>query len=40
MSALSFGLLGPLEILRDGHPVALTTGKLRVVLAALLVRVT
>lgn len=38
MAALSFGLLGPLAVVRDGQRVAVNTGKLRVVLAALLVR--
>jgi DNA-binding SARP family transcriptional activator/tetratricopeptide (TPR) repeat protein len=38
MSALSFGLLGPLAVVRNGERVALNTGKLRVVLATLLLR--
>ncbi|MEV6878393.1 tetratricopeptide repeat protein [Amycolatopsis sp. NPDC051128] len=38
MSVLTFGLLGPLDVVRDGHQIALNTGKLRVVLATLLLR--
>jgi predicted ATPase/DNA-binding SARP family transcriptional activator len=36
--ALEFGLLGDLEVVRNGKPVPLGTGKLRVVLATLLLR--
>lgn len=39
MSVLRFGLLGPLDVTRDGQRVVLTSGKLRIVLAGLLVRV-
>ncbi|MDX8141313.1 BTAD domain-containing putative transcriptional regulator [Lentzea sp. BCCO 10_0061] len=38
-NALEFGLLGDLEVLRNGVRVPLGTGKLRVVLATLLLRV-
>ncbi|WP_340685000.1 BTAD domain-containing putative transcriptional regulator [Amycolatopsis coloradensis] len=37
-SGLGFGILGPLEVTRDGLPVAVGGPKLRVVLAALLLR--
>jgi DNA-binding SARP family transcriptional activator len=36
--AWTFGLLGELEISKDGGPVPLRTGKLRVLLATLLLR--
>ncbi|MDX8029159.1 BTAD domain-containing putative transcriptional regulator [Lentzea sp. BCCO 10_0856] len=38
-AALEFGLLGDIEVVRDGVRVPLGTGKLRVVLATLLLRV-
>jgi DNA-binding SARP family transcriptional activator/tetratricopeptide (TPR) repeat protein len=38
MVELSFGVLGPLEVVRDGQPVAINAPKLRVVLATLLLR--
>ncbi|GLZ40442.1 BTAD domain-containing putative transcriptional regulator [Actinokineospora sp. NBRC 105648] len=38
MASLWFGLLGPLEVLRDGEQVALPSAKQRIVLTALLLR--
>jgi DNA-binding SARP family transcriptional activator/tetratricopeptide (TPR) repeat protein len=38
LPSVGFGVLGPLEVIRAGHPVAVNAPKLRVLLAALLVQ--
>lgn len=39
MAGLRFGVLGPLEVWRDGEPVAVPSGRRRAVLACLLIYV-
>ena len=39
MAGLRFGVLGPLEVWRDGEPVAVPSGRRRAVLACLLIHV-